>query len=115
MLRKKEERNIETRTAMREGPGSVILTSIANKEELFNKGRMFSTITLNPGCGIGKHEHKSESEIFYIVTGEADYIDDDNLYKVHAGDVTICEPNHYHGITNNSNKVCEFVALIVME
>ncbi len=115
MLRKKSERIEEVKTAMREGPGQVVLKPIANREEMLNKARMFSTITLNPGCGIGKHGHEGETEIFLVSKGEADYIDDGREYKIKEGDVTVCPPGHCHGVTNNSNEVCELVALIVLE
>ena len=47
MIRRKDECKIEYREKMRDGNGTVRLTSlIAGPEELNNKGRLFSRITL---------------------------------------------------------------------
>lgn len=115
MLRKNNQRNIETKDAVRNGPGHVIFNHIAGGEELYNKVKMYATLTFEPGCGIGAHKHEKESEIICVLKGEADYIDDDKTYKIKEGDVTICESNHIHGITNNSNENVEIVALVIYE
>ena len=115
MIRRNEECTVETRDAMRNGPGSVKITNIADKAELLNKSRMFGEIVLEPNCGIGLHEHKNESEIFYITEGEAIYNDNGTENPVKAGDVTICPSGESHAITNVSDKVCRLIALIVLE
>ena len=53
MIRKGSACEIEYREHMRDGDGTVQLTNfITGPEELCQKGRLFSKITLNPGCGI---------------------------------------------------------------
>ena len=114
MVRRANECSVKVNENMRGGDGSVKLTSlISGPEELLNKGRLFSVITLEPGCGIGYHVHEKESELFYIVKGSADYNDGGGEIKVNAGDVTIVEPGSGHGITTRTNAACELVALIL--
>ena len=114
MIRKKEECSIEYREHMRDGDGTVELTSfITSSEELCNKGRLFSRITLRPGTSIGFHIHEKDSELFYILTGTAEYNDDGEIRTVQAGDVTICPAGSGHGIANRSDETVELVALIV--
>ena len=65
MIRKENECKIEFREHMRDGDGTVKLTNFINApEELCGKGRLFSKITLNPGCGIGYHVHETDEEIY---------------------------------------------------
>ncbi len=116
MVRKASECSVKINEHMRGGDGSVKLTSfISGPEELLGKGRLFSLITLEPGCGIGSHLHEKESELFYIVKGSATYNDNGTEVQVEAGDVTIVEPGNEHGIANHTDSVCELVALIVYQ
>ena len=116
MVRRAKECSVKVNENMRGGEGSVKLTSlISGPEELLNKGRLFSVITLEPGCGIGYHIHEKESELFYIVKGSADYNDGGEEIRVNAGDVTIVEPGSGHGITNRTNETCQLVALILYQ
>lgn len=113
MIRKQNECTVEHREHMRDGDGTVILTHfISGPEELNNKGRLFSKITLNPGCSIGFHMHEKDAELFYILKGTAEYNDNGTICTVTAGDVTICPPGEGHGIANRSDEVVEFVAVI---
>ena len=114
MIRRKEECKVEYREKMRGGEGTAIVTSlIAGPEELNDKGRLFSRITLNPGCSIGYHIHEKDAELFYFLTGTGAYSDNGTVVDVKAGDVAICETGHGHGITNTGEDVLEFVAVIV--
>ena len=72
MIRKKDECSIEYREKMREGNGTIEITSlITGPEELCNKGRLFSKITVKSGCSIGYHVHETDSELFYFLKGTA--------------------------------------------
>ena len=114
MIRKKDECKKENREKMRDGKGTVRLTSlISGPEELCNKGRLFSKITLDSGCSIGFHVHENDSELFYIEKGEAQYNDNGVIKTVTAGDVTICPAGEGHGIENVTGEPVEFIAVIV--
>ena len=116
MIRREEECKVEYREHMRDGDGTVKLTNfITGPEELVNKGRLFSKITLEPGCSIGYHQHEHDSEIFYFVKGEGIYNDNGTEKPVKAGDVTICPVGESHGIANRGEETLELVAVIVYE
>ncbi len=115
MIIRKDDRNVKLREAMRGGPGTVIITDICTKEDLYEKGRMYANITLNPGCGVGYHVHENEEEIFVINRGRAVYSDDGTEYEVFPGDVMICGDGHGHAITNHEEEVCELTALIMLK
>ena len=114
MIRKSSECQIEYREHMRDGDGTVQLTNfITGPEELNGKGRLFSRITLNPGCSIGYHVHEGDAELFYILKGTAEYSDNGTVKQVTAGDVTICPDGEGHGIANHTDEVVELIAVIV--
>ena len=114
MIRSKDECKIEYREHMRDGKGTVEITNfIEGPEELCGKGRLFSKITLKPGCSIGFHIHENDSELFYIMKGTAEYNDNGEIRTVSAGDVTICPAGTGHGIENKGEETVELVAVIV--
>ena len=68
MIRRENECTKDTREPMRGGDGTVKLTHFINSpEELYDKGRLFAKLTLEPGTGIGYHVHETDSELFYIL------------------------------------------------
>ena len=113
MVKQSSDCVVEYREHMRDGDGTVIITNFATREELNNKGRMFSKITLNPGCSIGFHIHEGDSELFYFLTGTAEYTDGDTVKTVKAGDVTVCPAGTGYGVANRTDEVVELIAVIV--
>lgn len=114
MIRSKDKCNIEYREHMRDGKGTVEITNlIEGPDELCNKGRLFSKIVLKSGCSIGFHVHENDSELFYMLKGEAQYSDNGTVKTVFPGDVMICPPGTGHGIENCSDDTVEFIAVIV--
>ena len=113
MIRKASELKTEYRENMRGGNGTVELTGFATPAELNDKGRLFANVTLKPGCSIGYHVHESDSELFYLMKGEALYNDNGVEYTVHAGDVMICPAGTGHAVANNGQETVEICAVIV--
>lgn len=114
MIRRKEECAVEYREHMRGGDGTVRITNfITSPEELYDKGRLFANLTLEPGCGIGFHVHETDSELFYLMKGEAVYNDNGTEYPVKAGDVMLCPAGTGHAIANRSEETVEILAVIV--
>ena len=113
MIRKAADCKKVYNEKMRGGNGTVEITNFATPEELNSKGRLFANITLNPGCGIGFHMHEGESELFYVIKGQALYNDNGTEYPVSAGDVMICPSGTGHAVSNNGEEVVELCAVIV--
>lgn len=113
MIKKINERMKSTKEKLKDGRGSVEFTTIADKSELYDKIKMYSTITIKQGNSIGYHTHTGEKEIMLINKGIGTYKDDENEFIVHPGDVTICEENHYHGISNDDSEDLEIIAMII--
>ena len=113
MIKKAADCKTEYRENMRGGNGTVELTNYATVAELNDKGRLFANITLKPGCSIGYHVHENDTELFYLMKGEAIYNDNGTSYPVSAGDVMICPAGTGHAIANNGQETVELCAVIV--
>ena len=114
MIRRADECKVEYREHMRDGDGTVMLTSfIGGPADLNDKGRLFSKITLEPGCSIGFHIHENDSELFYFIKGTGEYSDNGNIVTVNPGDVAICPAGTGHSIANKEDETLELVAVIV--
>ena len=102
MIRRNGEYKTEFREEMRGGKGSVKLEEFwAPKTEMRSKNRMFSRLTLNPGCSIGFHPHDAEDEIFVVVRGRAE-----------AGDTILTGNGDGHAIRCVGDEPLELIAVI---
>ena len=98
------------------GKGTAYVHHIVSKEELLGHGRLYAKVVLPPGASVGWHQHVHDTEPYYILKGEADFIDNDkSVTKVGPGDCCIIEVGQYHSIENNSDSDVEFMALIYNE
>ena len=113
MIKKAVECKTEYRENMRGGNGTVEITNFATPAELNDKGRLFANITLKPGCSIGYHVHEKDSELFYLMKGEALYNDNGVECTVSAGDVMLCPAGAGHAIANKGEETVELCAVIV--
>lgn len=106
----------ERRENMRGGEeGFVDLLHIVSKERLPIKSRLFSLVTLEKGCEIGKHEHNGESEIFYALSGEGKIDDNGTIRRFGKGDCAVCGSGEYHAVSNNNNEPLKFIAAIILD
>lgn len=44
------------------GKGLIHMKDLTDKEGLYNHGRLFAHVTVDPGCSIGDHPHDHETE-----------------------------------------------------
>ena len=100
---------------MRGGDGSIIITHLADKDEMYDKCRLFARITIKPGCSIGHHVHENESEFFHIISGTALYDDNGKQIELQPGDVTVTPAGQGHSIANNGDKDLIIIALIMLQ
>ena len=83
MIKRANEMTENIRKAMRGGDGQVIVRDFLSFGEYDGKARLLATLTLEPGCSIGKHIHENEEEIFYIIEGTATYDDNGKTFNEH--------------------------------
>jgi len=112
MITRKNNMPVDVKVGMRGGPGEAVLTALS--PELPAKMRLFSTITLKPGCGIGYHVHEGEGELFYFAQGSGRVCDDGEWYDVAAGDSMTTLSGHGHAVENTGDTDLILVAAIVL-
>jgi len=113
MIKKAADFETKYNEKMRGGNGTVEITNFVSPAELNDKGRLFANITLRPGCSIGCHVHENESELFYVMKGEALYNDNGVEHPVSAGDVMICPAGTGHAVANNGTEDVALCAVIL--
>lgn len=113
MIRRNNERQIDVKK-MFDGAGEAKLVHILEAgEEMFNKGRVFNHLYLEPGCEVGYHVHHGDGETYYILKGKGEYNDNGTIVELNAGDVAFVDDNQGHSIKNIGNETLEAIALIL--
>ena len=102
-------------SSLRGGKGVIHFKDLTDREGLYNHGRVFSHLTVDPGCSIGDHPHDGETEFYYIIKGEAVFHDNGKEVLVRPGDVCVTGHGASHGMENRSDTPVEVIALIIME
>ena len=115
MIKKLSDLKVTVNQNMRGGDGSIIIKHIANKAELYDKGRLYAHITIKPGCSIGFHIHENEVEVYHMVSGTAIYDDNGTQTELSPGDTTITPAGQGHSIANKGNEDVELIALIILQ
>ena len=67
------ERKIAKKEQVNGGAGHVLMEALLNEEERGEYCRIFSQVTIEPGCELGYHEHHGETETYYVLSGSATY------------------------------------------
>ncbi|MDR1570589.1 MAG: cupin domain-containing protein [Oscillospiraceae bacterium] len=101
----------ESRENMRGGNGKVTLDHLLPESPA--NVRLFSRITLAPGCSIGKHTHEGETEIFAFESGTGTVLDDDLPIRVKPGFIMTTTSGHAHAVENDGEDNLVFLAVIV--
>lgn len=94
------------------GEGYILRDLLLSGDQLHGKLTYASTITLEPGCSIGVHQHTGDSEMYFIYEGSGLYTDNAESYPVSAGDVLFCRDGETHGLANDSDAPLKFVAIM---
>ena len=95
------------------GRGIAYVHHIVSARELMGHGKLYAKVVLPPGSTVGWHQHERDTEPYYILKGEADFIDNDrSVTRVGPGDCCLIEVGQWHSIENNSQSDVEFMALI---
>ena len=114
MMKIHSEMATEIREKMRGGTGQGEFVHIFNTDEFKGKCRLFSQITLQPGCSIGAHPHDQEEEIYYILSGKGVVEDNGQLREMGPGDALKTGGGESHSITNNGTEPLVFLAVIIL-
>ena len=65
-----------TEKKMFDGAGMARMRLILESNaEMYDKGRVFNHLYLDPGCEVGWHIHHGDGETYYILKGQGEYND----------------------------------------
>ena len=112
MIVYRSEMKIEEKEKMRDGEGITRITHLLDAENEKN-ARMFAEVTLSPGSSIGYHQHETETEYYFILSGTGTVNDDGKEKEVKQGDAVITGNGASHSIKNTGTVPLVFHAVIV--
>lgn len=117
MIRRKEKQEIVRVEKPQNGTGTLVLKKILNgSDELDQKGRAFNHCFLEPGDGLGYHQHTGTTETIYILKGQAEYADENKeTMTLFPGDVTFTDNGQSHSICAVGSEPLEFIALVLFK
>ena len=77
---------------------------IFSLDEFDEKGHLLQVVTIPPRTHQRKHSHRKQTEVFYILEGEATLTINDVDYLARPGDGFICSPGDVHSAWNKTDK-----------
>ena len=112
MVINRNEMKVEDMERMRDGEGTARLTYLLDGSTQKN-ARLFAEVTLNPGCSIGYHQHKNETEYYFIISGTGTVSDNGKDVEVKPGSAMITGNGESHSIKCTGTVPLVFHAVIV--
>ncbi len=67
-------------------------------------GSLIQIVQVLPGKVVEKHYHRSQTEFFYILRGNAKLRIGEEVYEAKAGDSFLCEALKVHSVDNREGK-----------
>jgi len=105
-----------TEKKMFDGAGKARMRLILESNaEMYDKGRVFNHLFLDPGCEVGWHIHHGDGETYYILKGHGEYNDNGTAVRVGPGDVTFVDDGEGHSLKNTGDEPLEAIALILFK
>ena len=75
---------------------------IFSREDFDEKGHLLQVVTIPPHTRQRAHFHHKQTEVFYILKGEATLTINGVDYPARAGDAFICSPGDVHHVWNKT-------------
>jgi quercetin dioxygenase-like cupin family protein len=77
---------------------------IFSLEDFDEKGHLLQVVTIPPHTRQRMHSHNQQTEVFYILEGQATITINDIEVLAKPGDALICSPGEVHNLWNQTNK-----------
>ena len=82
-------------------------------QEMYNKGRVFNRVVLEPGAEIAWHIHHGDGECYYILKGEGTYSNNGEIVTMRPGDMSFVDEGEGHSMKNEGSENLEMIALVL--
>jgi len=64
----------------------------------------FLDFVMEPGTYVGYHTHEGNEEIYYVVSGEGEYVQEGERKMIGPGDATLVKTGQSHGLKNTGSE-----------
>ena len=115
MFIKADEMQSKPRVRLRDGYGTTDFLHLIPDEYMPKKTRLFSVMSLEKGCSVGRHDHAGETEIYYVIEGEGIINDNGTIRPFRKGDCNVCGNGDFHAVSNENDETLKIVAVIVLD
>lgn len=82
---------------------------IFSSDDFREPGHLLQVVTIPPRTRQRLHVHREQTEVFYIVEGEAVISINERDYQARPGDAFICSPGDRHSLWNRSDNAFKVV------
>mgnify|MGYP003587507060 CR=1 FL=1 len=113
MIKMAGEQLVRVRENVRGGEGTLVFHDFLLAEESFGAGKLFSRTVIPAGASIGEHRHEGEFEVYYVLSGVVEALDNGSWIALHAGDTHVCASGESHALRNFSSTEAEVLMLIL--
>lgn len=114
MITRSHEVTAENRMNMRGGKGCVKIEQWFKPEAFGAKVRLCSRMTLEPGASIGNHVHETEDEIYLVLSGTGQILENGVWTAIQAGDAILTGKGGSHSVENNGTEPLVIAAVIIL-
>ena len=112
MVKSKDDMRCVIKSNLCGGKGDLSQLHLLEPEETGDRVSMFCEFTFNPGDEIGLHQHKHNAEVFYILEGDFELVDNAEKKKVSKGSVVFASDGDYHSIRYIGNEKGIIMAIL---
>ena len=95
------------------GEGLIHIKELTNPEQLRGHGKLFNHLVIDPGCSIGPHPHGPDAELYYILEGELEGKENDQVVTLCPGDVMFTSFGDVHSVRNVTDKPAKMLAMVL--
>ena len=82
---------------------------IFSREDFDENGHLLQVVTIPPDTRQRLHFHRQQTEVFYILEGEAAITINDVEYPARPGDAFMCSPGYVHNVWNQAGREFKLV------
>lgn len=97
------------------GEGDSLVKYLLDSSELPAKAGFLGELVLEPGTSVGYHKHVGEGELYYILSGEGEYVEEGKKSIVSSGMATMVYDGGSHSLANTGKTPLVFIAVLIKE
>lgn len=115
MIRKVSEMRLQERPNVCSGDGVIHTLHMVEASESAGKASLCAVMTIDPGCSIGPHPHGPDAEIYYILEGELEGKENDQVVTLCPGDVMFTSFGDVHSVRNLTDQPAKMLAIVMKQ